>query len=177
VASARARRYARAVFEVAEEEGQVDQWTGRLEALRGVLTNPQAAAVLASPAIPPARRVEAMEALATRAMGAEGLNLGRMLVAVRRPDLIEGIVEEYRALADEAAGRVRATVTTAVGLSPADEKRIAGDLSSRLGKQVTLEVEVDPAIIGGLVLHVGDRKIDASIATKLQQLRRRLATA
>jgi F-type H+-transporting ATPase subunit delta len=177
VASARARRYARAVFEIAQEDKQVDAWTGRLEALRAVLTNPDAIAVLASPAVPPARRVEAMEALATRQMGDEGLNLGRMLVAARRPDLIEGIVEEYGALADESAGRVRATVTTAVALSTADEKRITTDLSARLGKEVRLEVQVDPAIIGGLVLRVGDRKIDASIATKLQQLRRRLATA
>ena len=177
MASARARRYAKAVFELAQEEGQVEAWHGRLEALRAVLTDPVAVPVLASPAVPPVRRVEAMESLATKEMGEEGLNLARMLVAARRPDLIVGIIEEYTALADEAAGRVRATAITAIELEPADEKRIAADLSRRLGKEVRLEVRVDPAIIGGLVLHVGDRLIDASVATRLQQLRRRLATA
>lgn len=177
MASARAKRYAKAVFELAQEEDQIEVWQRRLDALRAVLTDPEAAEVLASPAIPPARRAEALESLATDEIGREGLNLGRMLVAVRRPDLIEGIVEEYGALADVAAGRVRATAITAVALEADDEMRIARDLSSRLGKDVRLEVKVDPAIIGGLVLHVGDRLIDASVATRLQQLRRRLATA
>lgn len=177
MASARARRYAKAVFEVAEEEGAIAPWQKRLDAVREVLTNTDAAAVLASPAIAPSRRLEALESLATDEMGKEGLNLARMLVAARRPDLIDGIVEEFERLVDEAEGRVRATAVTAVELERADQDRLAKNLSSSLGKEVRLDVRVDPAIIGGLVLHVGDRLIDASIATRLQQLRRRLATA
>ena len=177
MASARARRYAKAVFELAQEKGEVEAWLPRLDAVRAVLTDPTAAEVFASPALPSARRVEIVEAVATPEMGKEGVNLAKLLVAARRPELIEGVIEEYRALADEAAGRVRATATTAVELDSADYERIAGDLSKRLGKEVRLEVRVDPAIIGGMVLQVGDRLIDASVATRLQQLRRRLATA
>lgn len=177
MASARAKRYARAVFELAEEEQAVDQWQKRLDAIREVLTNPTAAGVLSSPALDSGRRAEMVESLAGPEWGKEGLNLARMLVAARRPDLIDGIVEEFQVMADAAAGRLRAIAITAVELTPADRERIAKNLSERMGKEVRLEVTVDPAILGGLVLHVGDRLIDASVATRLQQLRRALATA
>lgn len=177
MASARAKRYAKAVFELAQEDGAIDAWQKRLDAIQAVLTDPTAVTVLSSPALGAERRAEIVEEIADPKWGKEGLNLARMLVAVRRPDLITGIVEEYGRLADEAAGRVRATAVTAVELGKADEDRLAKSLSERMGKEVRLDVKVDPAIVGGLVLHVGDRLIDASVASRLQQLRRRLAMA
>jgi len=68
-------------------------------------------------------------------------------------------------------------VTTAVKLDANDRDRVAIQLSERLGKTVTMRVEVDPQIIGGLKIQYGDRLIDASVATRLQQLRRRLTEA
>jgi F-type H+-transporting ATPase subunit delta len=177
VASGTGRRYARAIFELAQEGDQVEAWARRLTAVRAVLTDPQVRRVLANPTIPTAKRVELVEALADRAMGKEGLNLAKLLVASRRVAAIDGIVEEYERLADAAAGRVRATATTAVDLSDSDRRRVGRELSERLGKEVRLEVRVDPAILGGLVLQFGDRVIDASVAARLQRLRRRLLTA
>ncbi len=176
MANARARRYAKAVFELAREQGQVEAWAERLGEVRGLLTNPDASGVLFNPAIPSVKRVELVGELAG-GFGTEASNLARMVVATGRPELIDGIVEEYGGLADAEAGRVRATATTAVALEPGDSERLARELSERLGKEVRLEVKVDPAIIGGMVLQVGDRLVDASVATRLQQLRRRLATA
>jgi F-type H+-transporting ATPase subunit delta len=177
VVSSRSSRYARAVFELAREEKAIGAWAKRLQAVREVIGHPEAQRILFNRGMPTAERVKAMDELATREMGKEGLNLARMLVATGRPDLIEGVVEEFERLADEAEGRIRATATTAVELSTADRKRISQDLSERLGKEVRLDVRVNPAILGGLVLQFGDRVIDASVATRLQQLRRRLATA
>jgi F-type H+-transporting ATPase subunit delta len=88
-----------------------------------------------------------------------------------------GILDEFELLADEAAGRVRATVTTAVELSIDDRENLRQQLSERLGKEVRVTAAVDPSIIGGLKLQYGDHLIDASLATRLQQLRRRLADA
>jgi F-type H+-transporting ATPase subunit delta len=68
-------------------------------------------------------------------------------------------------------------VTTAVELTDAERERVTRQLSERLGKEVTMRVTVDKRILGGLKLQYGDRLIDASVATKLQQLRRRLADA
>ena len=65
--------------------------------------------------------------------------------------------------------------TTAVKLSAVDADKLEVDLTRKLGREVRLDVNVDRRIIGGLVLQIGDRVIDASVATRLQQLRRRLA--
>jgi F-type H+-transporting ATPase subunit delta len=88
---------------------------------------------------------------------------------------IGDVVEEFEALADIAAGRVRATVTTAVDLDPEERGHLVDQLSQRLGKEVRLSTAVDKRILGGLKLQYGDHLIDASLATRLQQLRRRLA--
>ena len=98
----------------------------------------------------------------------------RLLVARHRVERIDEIVEGYETLADDAAGRVRATVTTAIPLSEADREALGRDLSRGLQKDVRLEARVDPAILGGLVLEVGDRLTDASVATRLDQLRRQV---
>ncbi|HLQ62053.1 MAG TPA: F0F1 ATP synthase subunit delta [Candidatus Acidoferrales bacterium] len=175
MASGPARRYAKAVFELAQAEGQVDRWSRRLAAVRDLLSNPGLKAVLDNRALPGARRVELVGELATPEMGEEGKNLARLLAEAGRSDVIADLLTEYERLADEAAGRLRATVTTAVSLSDADRKSLAERVSRRLGAQVRLDSRVDPELIGGLVLQVGDRLYDASVATRLQQLRRRLA--
>jgi F-type H+-transporting ATPase subunit delta len=177
VASGTARRYARAIFELAQEKGEIDAWSRRLQVVRAVLHDPKAQAVFSNPTIPPAQRLEVLEGLGSRAMGKEGLNLARLLVASRKVAALDGIIEEYERMADEAAGRVRAMATTAVEISDADRRRLGKELGDRLGKEVRLEAQVDPAIVGGVVLQFGDRVIDASVAGRLQRLRRRLVTA
>src|ERR1700747_460907 len=104
----------------------------------------------------------------------EVVNLARLLIESNRVREIAGVVEEFRDLADDAAGRVRAVVTTAVELPREEQSELARRLGERLGKEVALRAEVDPAVLGGLKVQYGDRLIDATIATRLQQLRRRL---
>jgi F-type H+-transporting ATPase subunit delta len=176
VATAAARRYARAVFELAQEEGQVAEWSLRLAKVSDLLSDPGVAAVLTNPTIPVNRRMELISA-APHALDPEATNLGKLLIESNRVGDVRGVATEFEALVDEAAGRVRATVTTAVELAPAERDKLAGQLAERLGKQVRLEEVVDNRILGGLKLQYGDRLIDASLATKLQQLRRRLADA
>ena len=84
------------------------------------------------------------------------------------------IADEYSALVDQAAGRVRAAATAAVELTEREKESLARNLADRLAREVMLETRVDPAILGGLVVRIGDRVIDASVATRLQRLRRRL---
>ena len=177
VPSAVARRYGKALFELAQEAGQIDRWQRQLEQLRTILEHPSVRGLVDNPAIPTQRRIEVIDALDTGVLGNEVRNLGRLLVETRRADLAGEVVEEYRELADEAAGRVRATATTAIELSERDQRRVGQDLSRRLGREVRLECRVDPAILGGLVLQLGDRLIDASLRSRLHQLRRRLAGA
>jgi F-type H+-transporting ATPase subunit delta len=174
VATAAAKRYARAVFELATEEGKVEEWTRRLATVRDLLSDPSVAAVLTNPTIPVARRMELISS-APHELDPEATNLARLLIESNRVKQIGGVAEEFEVLADTAAGRVRATVTTAVELDEAERDKVAHQLSERLGKEVRMTGVVDKAILGGLKLQYGDHLIDASVATKLQQLRRRLA--
>jgi F-type H+-transporting ATPase subunit delta len=174
VATPAARRYAKAVFELAQDEGKVDEWAHRLQRVSELFADPHVAAVLTNPTIAIAQR-DALVATAPHLFDDETTNLARLLIESGRVDQAPGIEEEFQRLADEAAGRVRATVTTAVDLTDEDRDRVAWQLSTRLKKQVRLDVVVDPRVIGGLKLQYGDRVVDATVATRLQQLRRRLA--
>ncbi len=177
MATAGARRYARAIFEVAQEEGAIEDWGSRLRGVRELFANPDLHRLLADPTVPSERRQQAVEVVAGEQLGPEGVNLAKLLVEGDRIGDVDGIADEYERLADEAAGRVRAIATTAVELPRGEFEALVRDLSARLGKDVKLEVNIDPGIVGGLVLQIGDRVVDASLATRLQQLRRWLATA
>jgi F-type H+-transporting ATPase subunit delta len=175
MARAAAKRYARAIFELAREEGQVDVWAERLAQVRAAFSVPEAQQILDNPTISVEGRQEAITLVLGDRADRETVNLARLLVESGRVDQVGAIAEQYALLEDEAAGRVRASATTAVELTEAERRRLAAALSSRLGKEVTLTTRVVPAILGGLVVQTGDRLIDASLATRLQQLRRRLA--
>lgn len=175
MAGSAAKRYARAIFELAGEQGQVEEWAQRLAVVREVLTRPEARAVLANPSIAVQRRQEAASTFLESRVGPEGVNLARLVVGANRIGDLDGMIEEYDRLVDEAAGRIRATATAAVPLTAAENEALVSGLSRQLGREVRLDSLVDPAIIGGLVLRIGDRVIDASVATRLQQLRSQLA--
>jgi F-type H+-transporting ATPase subunit delta len=174
VATAAARRYGKAVFQLAEQDRQLDEWAKRLAALVELMSDPEVAAVLTNPTIPTEQRM-ALVASAPQLLDAEASNLAKLLVESGRVRDIAAIEDEFQRLADEAAGRVRATLTTAVELTSEDRDHVADELSKRLGKEVRMHVVVDPRILGGLKLQYGDHLIDASVMSRLNQLRRRLA--
>jgi F-type H+-transporting ATPase subunit delta len=176
VATAAARRYAKAVFELAEQERQVEDWGRRLTAVRELVSDPEVAAVLTNPTIATEQRM-ALVSAPPHVLDPEATNLAKLLIESNRVLDVAGIEEEFQRLADEAAGRVRATVTTAVELTAKDRDRVESELSKRLGKEIRMHVVVDPRILGGLKLQYGDRLVDASVSTRLQQLRRRLAAS
>jgi F-type H+-transporting ATPase subunit delta len=175
VATAAAKRYGQAVFELASQEGRVEEWHQHLSVINDLMSNPAVAAVLENPTIPAERRMELIQA--QRSLDPEATNLARLLIETRRTKQVGGILDEYESLEDEAAGRVRARVTSAVELSAEERELIGSKLSSRLGKQVTVSTAVDRTILGGLKVQYGDHVIDASLVTRLNQLRRRLADA
>jgi len=176
VATAAAKRYAKAVFELAQDEGNVDQWQRRLTRVRELFDDPATAAVISNPTIPSEQR-EALVSGEPHVLDREATNLARLLIESSRIGDAAEIDEEFQRLADEAAGRVRATLTTAIELEAQDRDHLARELSRRLEKDVHISLVVDPRILGGMKLQYGDRIVDASVATKLEQLRRRLAAS
>lgn len=172
MATAAAKRYAKAIFELAQQDGDVEEWSKRLASIRELFADDRVAAVLINPTIPTEQREQLIAE--SRTVDKEATNLARLLVESGRVGEAGAIADEFQRLSDDAAGRVRATATTAVELSKADQDNIRQELSQRLHKDVHLSVVVDPGIVGGLRLQFGDHVIDATVAARLQQLRRRL---
>jgi F-type H+-transporting ATPase subunit delta len=170
---ATARRYAEAAFELALERGELDRWAEDLRALAEALAEPQVLAFLASAKVPEHEKERVLEQ-ALAGIGPLALNLVRLLLGRGRLGLAPQISAAFEERLNEHRGVARAFVTTAVPLDVARQEAIASGLGELTGKQVIVEAEEDPTIIGGLVARIGDRLIDGSTRAKLSALKREL---
>jgi F-type H+-transporting ATPase subunit delta len=168
-----ARRYAAAAFEVAVEDGKLDEWSTGVDELSALFANPQAARFFADGKTPNADKFKVLDEVLA---GAEPrvLNLGRLLIDKGRTSLAPAISRELQEMIDDHKGIAHARVTTAVELTPEAERSLRARLEQITGKQVEMEPVVDPAIIGGMVARIGDRVIDGSTRTKLVALKKKL---
>jgi len=174
VSEAIARRYAQAYFDLARDAGAVDKWGEEVAAAAAALGDARVARALENPRLTPPRRSELALSL-LEDMSPSLRNLVRLLLERGRIGVLGQVAEQYRRLADRASGVVRAEVISAVPLDDASARRIRGALSERLGGEVQTEVRQDPDILGGLIVRIGDRVIDSSVRTRLEQLRTALA--
>ena len=171
--SAAARRYARALFSLAQEEGNVAEVKNELAQFSAMIEqNAELHRALFRPIHPAAERRAVLLGVCER-MGMRPivLNLFSFLVDQRRLIDFEGIRDEYERLADEAAGRTKASVVSAAPLSDRDRERLERALSARSGGVVELDVDVDPSLIGGVIAKMGALVFDGSLRTQLNQLR------
>lgn len=169
-----AKRYAQASFELALEQDELDRWQADLSALAGALAAPEALAFVENRKV----TADAKEELLRRAVAEPAplvWNLVRLLARKGRLGLLPQIAEQFQTLLDEHRGVAHAQVLTAVPLSDDERASLAQRLSELTGKNVTVELREEPALLGGLVARIGDRLIDGSTRTKLLALKRELA--
>jgi F-type H+-transporting ATPase subunit delta len=175
--AAAARRYAKALFSLAQEENRLSEVREELTRIGQLLAeNAELRAVLFQPLHPAAERRAVLRAVGD-ALGASPLlrNFQSFLVDQRRlVDWLE-IQEEYCRLADAAAGLTHARVTSATPLSQVQRERVQRALEQKSGGRVQLALAVDPTLVGGVVAQVGDLVYDGSLRTQLRQLRANLA--
>ncbi|MDI3340551.1 MAG: ATP synthase F1 subunit delta [Sphaerobacter sp.] len=175
-AAGAARRYAQAAFEIAREQGALDQWERDLQRLSEVLADPTVEAFFASPAVPEEAKREAIATLLPEEPQRLVRNLVLLLLERGRLPQLPQVAEEFSHLVLQERGIAIAEVTTAVPLSE-DEQRLVGErVAALIGKQVELRPRVDPDIIGGLVVRVEDNLIDGSVRAQLHQLRQRMVS-
>ena len=172
--SSLARRYAEAYFELARDAGDISGWRAELAAVADGLSSERVASALANPRLSLAERTRVGLRLLDGA-SEPARNLARLLIERRRMGLLPGILSHYDALADREAGVVRAEVTAAIAVDARLAKEISNVLTKKIGKSVDTIVLSDPLIVGGLVIRIGDRVIDDSVRTHLQQLQAALA--
>jgi len=168
-----ARRYARALFALADESGAVDRVREEMGQIAELLeAHPALRHALFRPLHPAAERRGVLRGVCARVGSGDTVrNFLAFLVDQRRIVDFEGIRAEYERLADEAAGRVRAEVVAASPLDARQTERLRAALSARTGHEVDLEVAVDADLIGGAVAVVGGVVFDGSLRTQLSQLR------
>ena len=128
-----------------------------------------------NPKLPMPDRLRALERfLAASHLQPLNQNFLRLLLRKQRIDILDGIVEEFRALADAQAGIIRGAVTSATPLAAAMVELIRARLANRFGKKVILSLAVDPELIGGLVIRVGSLSFDGSIRSQLKAIESQL---
>jgi F-type H+-transporting ATPase subunit delta len=175
-----AKSYAKAVFELARERNQVEAVGRELDALAAVMTEqPQLLAFLSRPWVAAsAKRGAAGEMAARLALAPLTRDVLALIAARNRADHLAAIAAAYRALDDEAQGRVRVQLRTAVALTDAEREQLSARLSRMLeGKKLVIEESVNPQLLGGFVAEVGSLILDGSLDTQLDRLRDRLARA
>ena len=171
-----ARNYAEALFELGERSGNTARYAELLDALAGAVeTTPEVQGVLMSPRVPKAEKVRLLGAAFKGAPREFALFL-QALVKRGRQRLLREISTEYQALLDIKHNRVRAGVTLAHAADPAVQREIQEALSRELGKEVVAAFHVDPEILGGTVVRVGERIHDGSVRRRMTKLRRQLLT-
>jgi F-type H+-transporting ATPase subunit delta len=171
-----ARRYARALFGIGIDAGNFEALGREIDDLSTLLvSSPELRNALENPVFRPEEKRAVLEQILPRVTPtAEVRRFVLLLLERRRLVILPAIARAYRDLADAHAGRVRAKVTSAEPLSPAALEGIRRALGQRTGKQVLVEVEVDPGLIGGVIARVGDLVLDGSVRTQLDELRTKL---
>jgi len=171
-----AKVYAQAVVEAAEAAGKRREVLAELAALaRDVLPRvPDAATVFGSPKVPPEEKARIIDRLATGRLCQTSVNALHVLARHGRLGMLGAVVDAAERLADAREGRRQAVFTTAVPLDSAEQDRIVGDTERALATRLVPSFVVDPAIIGGLIVRVGDTIYDQSVATGLSRIGGRL---
>jgi len=169
-----ARNYAEALFELAERDGQPDRYADLIDAVAAAVeTIPKVKAVLMSPRVPKAEKARFLgEAL--KQTPREFVLWLQAVVKRGRQQILREIAIQYQALLDQKLNRVRASVTLARKPDDKLKKLIEERLSRQLDKEVIAAYLIDPEILGGTIIRVGDRVLDGTVRRRMTKLRRQL---
>ena len=172
-----ARPYAQAIFELANDAGELAAWSASLDVAGALFADGELAEYLSAPALTDARRLEFLTGLfqsagADKLAGGDkrGTNFLKLLLENKRSNVLPEIAEHFDALKADIENSVDATVTSATPLSQAQQDEIAGALKKRLGRDVSITTEIDENLIGGAVIRAGDVVIDGSLRARLEGL-------
>ncbi len=170
-----ARRYAQAMFELAQEQQQADAWQADLQSMALAAGDKAVLDVLENPAVSRQQKDD-MLARATRDVSPMVMNLIGLLVSRGTIRLLSEISNEFDRLLDESRGIASGSVITAVPIDEKEQKKLNVEIGGLMKKTVELEPAVDPDILGGMVVRVGGKLLDGSTRSKLAALKRQLAS-
>lgn len=165
-----ARRYAQAVFEIALAKKQPDEWQAILDSMAELGRDASIAAFMESPDVPLGEKARVIK----EALGVTDpliANFFHLLISKGRFGTVTDIAGEYRRLLDKQRNIERAEIITAVPLDEEENRKVTAQLGEILGKKIVARNEVNPAIIGGMVVRVDGKLLDGSVRSRLDSLR------
>jgi F-type H+-transporting ATPase subunit delta len=171
-----ARRYAQAIFQIAQANNNLDEWKKELRKLAELMKDQQIVDLIDHPKVSFNLKAELVKQKLDTSNDLV-LNLCNLLILKGKIKNADQIADEYDSLLDGQRGIKHAVVTTAVPIDDAEKTRIAGQLEKITGKKVTVKLLVNPGILGGMVARIEDTLIDGSVRNRLDLLRRDLVEA
>jgi F-type H+-transporting ATPase subunit delta len=169
-----ARNYAEALFELGQKSGNPERYADLIDAVAAAVeTTPRVQAMLMSPRVPKSEKAR-IRGEAMKSAPREFVLFLQAVVKRGRHRVLREIAQEYLVLLDQKLDRVRAGVTLARQPDDKLQRTIQELLSKQLNKQVITAYSVDPEILGGAVIRVGDRVLDGSLRRRMTKLRRQL---
>jgi len=171
-----AARYAKSLIDLAQEQNNVEAIKSDMELFHRVLkANPELNAVLANPIVSHSKKIKILDEVFGGKVNNVSISFFRLMVNKSRGEVLYATSQEFVNMYDVKNHIVHATVVSAAALSKENEDKIMAEVVSAIGGTVKLETKVDPSLIGGFVLTVGDRQIDTSIANDLKKIKKEFA--
>lgn len=173
-----ARRYAEAFFSIAREAGKVDEYQQEMElVVRTVDESELLKEYFAHLLIPAKEKKEVLNKLFAGQISQNTLNFVSMIIDKKREAYLDLITEQYTDMADEQRNILKAEMYSAHEIPDNDVQDLAKRLSASTGKTVQLKPLVDPSLLGGIKVRIGDQIIDATVAKKLAMLKNQMKQA
>lgn len=164
-----ARPYAEAAFDAARDQGALAAWDDALARLARVAVRPEAQQLFGDPRVPP-DQVAALLADVAQGLDAEQRNFVQLLARNERLGVLPQVSELFSRQRNAHEGVLDARVSSAFPLDESQVAELARTLEARYGRRAQVSVEVDPSLIGGVSIRIGDEVMDASVRGKLAQL-------
>jgi len=170
-----ARRYARALFDLAREQGTADRIGEELRSAVQALAEPELAGFFRHPSIDADEKLAVLDRALAGKVSDPVLHALKLMIRRGRAGALEALVEQYGQLADEHAGRATAVVVTPLPLSDEQAKAIAAHYGKLTGKEIRVVNEVDERLLGGMQVIIGDRMYDSSLSARLERMKQQFA--
>ncbi|POY35081.1 ATP synthase F1 subunit delta [Solitalea longa] len=172
-----ALRYAKALLDLAIEQNKVEAINNDMKLFhQTVKANSELRAVLANPIVAPASKKKILNSLFTDKVDNVTITFFNLMVAKGREEYLYTTAKQFAELYNLLKGIVKAEIVSASALTEGNKIELIANLEKELGKQVILKTKVDPDLVGGFVLTVGDKQFDTSIAKQLRTLKNQLVS-
>lgn len=170
------RRYAEAAFEVGLRDSTVEAWRSELDTAALIASDERVGRMLANPAIALEQRAELAKRLFGTVVSGPVLNLIQLMIRRGRIHELPRLAAEFQRLDNARQGITLATATSAAPLTNDEVQALTRRMEQFAGGRIELDVQVDPSLLGGVVVRVGDRLIDGSVRGRLERLRNQLVS-